>query len=270
MKIIFQKIASASPSLKIKLKQAGISLKPEEFVKKSFFTAAYLTIGIFFFIFLILAKFNLFNPALIVLVLIFFFMMFSYAMKLPDYKIIKEEKDISREVVFAGRFLLVEIESGVPLFDAIRNLSHNFKIIGHYAREIVNKVEFGTSLEDALNEASELNPSGDFRRILWQIINSLRTGSDIAKSLNSVVEQIAKEQMIEVSRYGKKLNPLAMFYMIIAVILPSLGITMFVILSSFIQIHITLELLLIIAGLIGFVQFMFVSLIKFSRPPIDF
>ena len=85
-----------------------------------------------------------------------------------------------------------------------------------------------------------------------------------------MLEQIAKEQTIEVSKYGRKLNPLAMFYMIIAVILPSLGMTMMIVLSSFIELHLSLTILILIALFLGFVQFMFLSMIKFSRPAIEF
>jgi flagellar protein FlaJ len=121
-----------------------------------------------------------------------------------------------------------------------------------------------------LTEAVEYIPSDNFRRILWQILNSIRTGSDVAQSLISVLEQIAREQTIEVDKYSKKLNPLAMFYMIIAVILPSLGVTMIVVFSSFVKFEIGLTALIFIAFLLGFVQFMFLSVIKFSRPAIEF
>ena len=143
-------------------------------------------------------------------------------------------------------------------------------MIGKYFKEITDKVNLGTSMEDALNEAVEFIPSTDFRRILWQIINSLKTGSNISNSLTTVLEQIVREQQIEVTKYGRKLNPLAMFYMIIAVILPSLGITILIILSSFIQFQLSLTILIIIASLLGFMQFMFLSIIKISRPAIEF
>ena len=130
---------------------------------------------------------------------------------MPDIKISKKEKDISKEIVFAGRYLVIEIQSGVPLYNAMVNMSKNYEIIGHYFKEVTDKVDFWTSMEDALNEAVEFIPSKDFRRILWQIINSLRTGSDISKSLSTVLEQIMREQAIEVNKYGRKLNPLAIF-----------------------------------------------------------
>ena len=268
--IILQKIAKASPLLKLKLKQSGIDMKAEDFIKKTILSAFYITTGFVLFTFLVLAKLNMVKGVIFILPPIIFFIIASYLMRLPDIKISSKEKAISREIVFAGRFLVIELESGVSLYNALVNLSKNYEAIGLYLKEITNKADLGTSLEDALNEAAEFVPSNDFRRILWQVINSLRTGSDVSKSLSSVTDQIAKEQAIEVNKYGRKLMPLAMFYMMIAVILPTLGITMLIVLSSFIQFQVTIEILLLIAALIGVVQFMFIAATKFSRPPIEF
>jgi len=244
--------------------------KPEDFIKKTFFSAFYMTTGLIVLLFLVLAKLDIFKGAVLLLIPILFIVMFFYMLKLPDLKISRKEKEISREIVFAGRFLIIELESGVPLYNAMLNISKNYPIIGRYFKEITDKIDLGTSMEDALNEAAEFIPSNDFRKILWQIINSIRTGSNVAKSLYSVVEQITKDQITEVNKYGKKLNPLAMFYMIIAVILPSLGMTMLIILSSFIHFQLSLTILLSLAFFLGFVQFMFISIVKFSRPAIEF
>jgi len=268
--VFFQRIAKAIPSLKLKLKQAGIDQKPDDFVKKSFLSAFYMSFGIILSVFLAVAK-TAFPKIIFLIAFPFVFaFMFAYMMKIPDFKISKLEKEISKEIVFVGRFIIIELESGVPLYNALVNTSKNFEIIGRHFKEITDKVDLGTSIEDALNEAVEFIPSNDFRKILWQIINSMRTGSNISKSLYSAVDQITKNQMTEVNKYGKKLNPLAMFYMIIAVIMPSLGITMLIILSSFIEIQISLGMLMVIAGFLGLIQLMFISLVKFSRPPVEF
>lgn len=267
---LFQRIAKASPGLKLKLKQAGMEDKPEDFIKKTFLSAFYMTTGIVVFLFLILAKLNVLKGVLLLFVPLLFIVMLFYMIRLPDVRISRKEKEISKEIVFAGRFIIIELESGVPLYNAMVNVSKNYAVIGRYFKEITDKVDLGTSMEDALNEAVEFIPSNDFRKILWQIINSLRTGSNVAKSLYSVMEQVTKDQITEVNKYGKKLNPLAMFYMIVAVILPSLGMTMLIILSSFIQFEISLTILIALAGFLGFVQFMFIAMVKFSRPAIEF
>ena len=270
LNVIYQRISKAFPNLKLKLKQAGMEDKPEEFVKKTFFSAFYMATGIVVFTFLILIKLNLFRGILILIIPVIFIIMFFYMIKLPELRISKKEKEISKEIVFAGRFIIVELESGVPLYNAMLNVSKNYEILGRYFKEITDKVDLGTSMEDALNEAVELVPSNDFRKILWQIINSIRTGSDVAKSLYSVMEQITRDQITEVNKYGKKLNPLAMFYMIVAVILPSIGMTMMVIMSSFIQFELNLTILITLAGMLGFLQLMFIAIVKFSRPAIEF
>ena len=267
---IFQRIAKAFPGLKMKLKQAGMDDKSEDFIKKTFVSAFYMTTGLVVSLFLVLAKLDVLKGVLFFIVPIVFMVMFFYMIRLPDVKISKKEKEISKEIVFAGRFLIIELESGVPLYNAMINVSKNYDVIGKYFKEMTDKVDLGTSMEDALNEAVEFVPSDDFRKILWQIINSIRTGSNVAKSLYSAMEQITKDQITEVNKYGKKLNPLAMFYMIVAVILPSLGITMLIILSSFIQFELSLTILLALAGFLGFVQFMFIAMVKFSRPAIEF
>ncbi len=265
-----QRISKANPGLKLKLKQAGMEDKPEQFIKKTLLSAFYMTTGLVVFLFLVLAKLNVFKGILLFIVPVTFFIMSFYMIKLPDLKISRIEKDISKEIVFAGRFLIIELESGVPLYNAMINVAKNYEVIGKYFKEITDKIDLGTSMEDALNEAVEFIPSNDFRKILWQVINSIRTGSNISKSLYSAIEQITKDQITEVNKYGKKLNPLAMFYMIIAVILPSLGITMLIIFSSFIKFQLSLTVLLVLAGFLGFVQFMFISMVKFSRPAVEF
>ena len=267
---ILQRISKAFPMLRMKLKQAGMDDKAEDFIKKTFLSAFYLTTGLVVMLFLVLAKFNVLKGAVFLIMPVVFFVMFFYMIRLPDVRISRKEKEISREIVFAGRFIIIELESGVPLYNAMVNVSKNYDVIGKYFKEMTDKVDFGTSMEDALNEAVEFIPSNDFRKILWQMINSIRTGSDVAKSLYSVMEQITKDQLTEVNKYGKKLNPLAMFYMIIAVILPSLGMTMLIILSSFIHFELSLTILLALAGFLGFVQFMFIAMVKFSRPAIEF
>ena len=266
----FQIIARNLPNLKHNLKKAGMTYRPEEFTKRTFLTAFYMTTGIVVSSALLLAKFDVLKGIMVVFIPIIFVLLFFYLLKLPDVKISRKEKGITKEIIFAGRHLIIELESGVPLYNAFINISKNYEVIGSYFKEIVNKVDLGTSMEDALTEAIEYIPSDDFRRLLWQILNSIRTGSNISQSLTSVLEQIAREQKIEVNKYSKKLNPYAMFYMIIAVILPSLGITILVVLSSFADFELSLTIFMVIAFLLAFVQFMFLSMIKFSRPAVDF
>ncbi|MFH0875718.1 MAG: type II secretion system F family protein [archaeon] len=270
---IIKLISKSMPELGMKLRQANMAYSAEEFIKKTLQTALTMSFGMLFIIFMFVAPYV--SKIMLVKILaisfpVAFLFLFFYFFQMPTVRIGKLCRQIDREVIFAGRFLVVELESGVPLFDAIKNISKNFKYVGAYFQEIVEKVSVGTNLEDAITEAVEQVPSESLNKIFWQISNSISTGSDVIRPINNVIETLIREQQIAVSEYGRKLNPLAMFYMLIAVVSPSLGITLVTILSIFMGFKLSLPLLLTIAGLLGFIQFMFVAMISSSRPAVEF
>ncbi len=258
------------PYLKFKLAQADINDAPHIFIKKIILSSFMLSFG-FFILFLvpIFRSLEVSTKILFILFPIGFALTTFYLLGYPDFKIRKKEKEINKEIVFAIRFFLIEIGSGVPMYNAFVNVSKEYATIGKYFQTIVDKVNMGISLEDALSEMCEVVPSNNLRKVLWQLLNSIRTGADIENSLSSTLSQIINEQKIEVEEYGRKLNPLAMFYMMIAVIIPSLGITMLIIFAVFIGLELRLPFLFTLAGLIAFIQFMFYALIKSSRPPVE-
>jgi archaeal flagellar protein FlaJ len=256
-----------------KLRKAKMSDSPEEFVKKTLISSVYTSIGIEFIIFMFLV--NSVETLKLTLITVFtlpvvFLFIFFYFFQIPIVKISKIDKEINKEIIFAGRFLIVEIESGVTLYDAMKNLPRNYPSVGAYFQEIINKINIGTTMEDALTEIIEICPNSGLIKIFWQISNSLRTGGDIAEPLKNVIQNIIKEQQIMVNEYAKKLNPLAMFYMLIAIIMPSLGVTMLTIISIFVGLKLNLLMLLLIACVNAFIQFMFVAMITSSRPPVEF
>ncbi|MBW2964738.1 type II secretion system F family protein [Candidatus Woesearchaeota archaeon] len=267
---LFKRIANSVPGLGLKLQQAGMHDTEVDFVKKTVFSAFYLTTGLVITVALLLSKLQ---KSLVLLLLVFpllFVMMFFYFLKFPDVKIMRIQREIDKEIVYAGRFIVVELESGISIYDSFKHVSKNYPVIGKYFDNIIQDIDLGTTIDDALNRAVELTPSSNFRRVLWQIINSMTTGANVATSLNTVIEQIVREQRISLNEYGRRLNPLAMFYMIVAVILPSIGVTMFAILVSFLSIKLTVSTLMIVAVLMGFIQFMFYTVVKSSRPASQF
>jgi flagellar protein FlaJ len=261
---LYSYITKTIPGLRLKLKQAGIIQEPEEYVRSTLATAAFMSIGVFFVFF-----FFTLSPWSILVIPISLPLMFLYFLKFVDVKIENIRKKVDEEIIFAGRFLIIGLESGVPIHKIFEDMEKNYTYIGYYFGEILNKVYLGTSMEDAINETLTLSPSPNLRRILWQVMNSMKTGTEVGHALNSVIDQIVREQTISVKEYGKKLSPLAMFYMTISIIIPSLGITMLVILATFIGLKITMPVLIGVAIFIGFIQFMFLSLVRASRPSIS-
>ncbi len=272
MEVVITQIKRWVPSLKHKLRQTDIPDTADEFIKKMLVASFLPSLGIGMFLAGGTRDFLGQKGSLLLALCAFpaiFLLVAFYLFKIPDYKIRKKEIGISREIVFAARFLMIEIESGVPIYNAFINVSRVYPVVGAYFKSIVDQIDMGTSIEDAINDTIELVPSQDLRKIMWQVLNSIKTGADVSGALNAVLDQIINDQKIEVEEYGRKLNPLAMFYMLMAVILPSLGSTMLIIFASFIGIQMKLPMLLTIAGLLAFMQFMFYGLIKSARPAVE-
>jgi len=245
----------------------------EDFIKRNLVAGFYMSLGVLFILFLLLA--NSMETVKLIMIIsgafpVIYFFMFFYFHQFPKVKIKKLEKEINKEIIYAGRFLIVALDSGVTLYDAMKNMGKSYPAVGAYFTDIVYKINIGTSIEDAVSEAIETCPSDSLTKIFWQISNSLRTGSNVSKPLSTVVETILKEQQILVNEYGRKLNPLAMFYMLIAIIAPSLGVTMLTIVSIFVGLKLNLVVFFMIAAANGMMQLMFVMMVNSIRPPVEF
>lgn len=257
------------PNLRKKLIMAGMEAAPEEFLDRVVMSAVLLTAvltvltGLFF---------NEMRVELLWLVPLFFlylFFSFQYFMMYPDVRILKRKRDIDYELVFAGRHLLIALKSGMPLFDSLVGVSRGYGAVSEEFNKIVEKVTLGVSLTQAIREVIQNCPSNDFNRIMLQIANSISSGSDVADSLEVVLNQVFREQVISLKAYGQKLNPLVMFYMIFGIIFPSLGLAFAVILFSLLgagRFGITASLLVLVFLLIAIVQFLFLAMVESSRP----
>jgi archaeal flagellar protein FlaJ len=264
MALLYKIVARRFPDLHLKLAQARINEAPEIYIQKTLFIS-FLLAGSLTFISFGFSS----SPGALLLFPLFYLISFFYLIHRADAAIAKIQREISKEIVFAGRFLIIELDSGVPMYRAFRNIGRNYDTIGRYFNEVIQRVDLGTSMEVALNEAVQLAPSNDLRRIFWQVLNSLKTGSEVSTALNNVIDQIVREQQILVKEYGRKLNPLAMFYMMIAIIIPSLGTIMLLVIATFVGIPLGFLMFSVIIGINIVVQFIFLSTIKAQRPPVD-
>ena len=270
MKISFaNRIASFFPTLKADLRIAHMPYSPVQYVhnqlKLNAVYACLLTALVFF----VLVKANITLWYLIFTFIILLVLAFEYSLIKIRAKIRAREKDIDREVLFVGRYLLVKLYSGRPLLNALIETANSRGIAVKYIREIVDDINTGSTIEDALNSAMIYSPSDKLRRILFHVNNALKLGIDVTKPLESVLEEITKEQELEIKKYGKKLNSLVIFYMLGAVIIPSLGVAMFIVISSFVNIVLNKLTLMLFIFFIIIIEFVFITLFKTIRPTVN-
>lgn len=197
------------------------------------------------------------------------FFMFFQNISYPNVIVNRRVKNIDRNLLFVLRTILVQIRSGVPIFDTFVSIAAgDYGEISQEFKGVIEKVRAGRPVIESLEELTVRNPSIYFRRALWQLVNALKSGSDVADNLENVIKALSKEQLVEIRRYQSTLNPLAMMYMMIAVIAPSLGITVMIVLSTFPGMDVVGNESTFWGLLIGvsFMQFMFMSVIKSKRP----
>jgi len=261
------------PGLNVRLNQADIEISVREYLAIAFFALWFWTTMIF----VLLLTFSLFITlpenfiyVLTIAPLVIGCLAFFYIIQYPILIISKKIRDLDKHLLFALRHMQVQIKSGIPLFDGLVSVSNgDYGLISEEFRKCVKKISTGLSETTALEELIFKNPSMYFRRVIWQITNAIRTGADLAGTLDAIVENLANEQKVAIRKYGSQLNPLSMMYMMLAVILPSLGITFLVLLSTFSGFAVSEIIFWFILCILIVFQFSFVGLVKSRRPTIE-
>lgn len=275
---IAEMLASKFPDLKKKLKMADMVDGPAEFMEKTIKSTIVVTaclIIISYFIMLesitydlqykpLMAVLMIVGPLIILPPLVFF-----YHTVYPDAAIMRRQREMDYEIVFAGRHILIALKSGMPLFDTLVGASNGYGAVSKELSKIVDQIVLGVPMTQAMREVVQYNPSKYFTRMLMQITNSVSSGSDVANSLESVLEQISKEQIISLKEYSQKLTPIVMFYMVFGIIVPSLGVVLATVILAAVSGGIKgLSSLLLVEVflLIAVVQFLFLGFVESSRP----
>ena len=261
------------PGLNVRLNQSDIDISPREYLALAFFALWFWT-TIIFVLFLTFSLFIILPENFIYILtispLIIGFLAFFYVVQYPMLIISRKVRDLDRYLLFSLRHMQVQVKSGISLFDALVSVSNgDYGLISEEFRKCVKKISTGLSETNALEELIFKNPSLYFRRVIWQITNAIRTGADLADTLDAIVRNLADEQKVAIRRYGSQLNPLSMMYMMLAVILPSLGITFLVLLSTFSGFAVTEMIFWFLLGILIVFQFSFIGLIKSRRPTIE-
>ena len=262
-------LVKRNPLLKKKLKLARLKQTPEKVIADALRIGLVMALAFTFMGFVFLDQTNRSLGFLPLIFLGSYFLFYKYKLLAIDARIIKRKKLIDRDVLFSGRFLLVKLNSGQPLINALIDASKSEGTSNSYFKEIVEDIQLGKSVENALADASEFSPSDKLKKILFQISNAIRIGIDVTQFLEATLNDIANDQIIEIERYGKKLNSLTLFYMLMGVVVPSLGLTIFVIVFSLANVAINFTFFAIVLGFLAVLQFIFLSIYKSIRPDIN-
>ncbi|MFC2154466.1 type II secretion system F family protein [Candidatus Altiarchaeota archaeon] len=198
-------------------------------------------------------------------VLVFFYILYA-----PKVKISSRGRKIDKHLEYMLKDMQVQLTAGVPLFDTLVNISRGqYGECSNIADGVVQEVQSGKSVIEVLDDVGMWSPSDYLRKVLWQIVNAVRSGSDMVRALEAIAVDIRVEKENKIKAYGQELNLWGLIYLMAAVIVPSMGVTLLVILSSFIGGSVIDETMFwtIMVGLIIF-QMVFISFVSSKRPEV--
>ena len=263
-------LAKAMPYLEMELIQAKFDVDPKKYASVMVF------LGIAYFIFflgfsaLLLSRFTeMYLLIAFTISSVLGLMIFMQISMYPKMVVKKKIRDLERNLIFALRTMLIQIKSGVSLFDSMSTIANgDYGALSAEFREAVDEINTGTIEEHALQKLATNNPSLYFRKAIWQIVNGMKAGTEVSTVLVESVATMSREQKIAINTYGNQLKVFSLIYMMIGVIVPALGLTFLIVLGSFPQVEIGENLFWMLIGGVSVAQFMYIGMIKAKRPNI--
>ena len=257
-------------TIEMDLRAANIRKTPYEFVKSMMIYAIFIAVIVTIMLVVLLYHFGA-SPVLIMISPVvgfgIYMAMFSRFMLYPTRRIRVVGKNVERDILFAARDIVVGMRSGMPLYNAMAAVSTGYGDASREFGKIIELTQLGMPIEQAMDQVSDKSQSKTFKRLMLQATVSIKAGVDVTSALQDVVDDVTEERVIDLRRYGQKLNALAMFYMLFGVIFPSMGIAVATIMSTFISIFpITYVVLIIALIFIVFIQIILLNVMKNSRP----
>jgi len=176
---------------------------------------------------------------------------------------------LDKDLIYALRDLLVQINSGVTLYDAMVGVSQSgYGSVSKQFETVVQDINVGQSQEAALERMALRTKSDFLHRAVWQIVTAMKAGASLKAALASVLSALRNFQSARVKMYTQELNLWILLYVMVAVTVPSLGVTLLVILSTFAGVGINDFLIVMLIFICFISEFLLIEFIKVRRPVI--
>ena len=139
---------------------------------------------------------------------------------------------IERSLVFGLHAFSIELESGIGLGNAFADVAE--RDYGEFSLELrrILSETHKYGMKAALEASARRNPSAIYRRVIWQLVNTLETGADMRSSIRSLIEDLRRRQDEEGERYGRMVERMMAFYVMGGIVLPALSVVLLHTLSS--------------------------------------
>ncbi len=266
---------SMSPDLESSLLEGGVNIDPMDYISAGIFTSLILSILLAVIsgtLALVAIKKGLFTTELAGILVLMVFLVpgvyFLYFLNYPKLQAVKRRSKIDEKVVFAVREIMIKVGSGVPIFNALLDVANgDYGIVSGEFAVTVEEIQSGVSQEDALKNLSKRVPSLSLKRAIDILSNAIKSGSDVHGTLSLINDMLVKKQQSDMKTYAAELTPMSMAYMLVSVVLPSLGMSVFIILGSISHFNV-LYIIYIIPPFLLVFQIFFMGMVGNRRPAI--
>lgn len=152
---------------------------------------------------------------------------------LPRMKKGNKSSAAARELPFALRQMATELRAGIGLHDSMRSIAMSgYGPLSEEFARALEEIRYGETTEKALVDMSERINSEGMERAIHQIIRTLSSGGDLAKTLTVIADDTAYEMRMKLKDYAQKLNSFTMIYMFIAILAPVISLIMLIAAST--------------------------------------
>jgi flagellar protein FlaJ len=174
---------------------------------------------------------------------------------------------VDQGLVFALKSLLIQVSSGVGLYDAMNNVAKsNYGSISTEFGVVVQEINAGMTEVNALERLALRTESEFLRKTVWQMVTGIRSGSSVAIALQNMVDTLTDFQKRTIKNYAAELNMWILIYLLVAAAMPTIGITFIVILSSIGGTDVSEGTIFLAVGAAFLIQFILVGLVRTRAP----
>ncbi len=225
-------------SLKYDIEKADLNIDAERYCLASFVSAmiygiVFSMIGLMFGV--VMTRFV--GGFTITLMLVFgvggFFVMLAYHLFYPRIATHQLALFVDQQLLFALRNMLLQLSSGMSLFETMNAVSKGgFGEVSHEFEQVIQDVNSGLSETQALEKLAFRTESEFLKKTVWQILTALKSGGSIVGALNVQIDSLIGHQMESIKNYSAELNLWILIYLVVAAAMPSLGVTFLTIIST--------------------------------------
>lgn len=273
--IIINFFSNLNPNLNNELKGIDHSYDVKEYIGVGL--VSYIFFGLIFGGLVALLAFKKERPLNIILLagfgtwFLFTFFMTYLLTKLPSSELKEKAIDIDCYLIYGLKEMVIHANAGSNLYEAMVSVSEaGYGELSKQFGWMVRRVNTGLPLQDALEEMLNRTKSEYFQKVVWQLLNTLKTGSDLSSMLQPIIEELDYYQKSQIQNYARELNLWSLVYMIFSAAIPTIGSTMLVVLSVFANFGVDEFFFGLFAFVCILVQVGLIFLVKKRRPNVIF